>query len=410
MKATRSINFKTIFFCFLVFALVPVFFTLAIAGSTAGTTLTDDSRYLTASRSDFGCTNVIVGRKATIDGSTIGSYTSDYPRFGRIRVVPGKTYPPGSMMPVYYKEHFYPDDLPVVKNYKFYQEYLAEKPKLLAQIPQVKQTYRCIVGRATYEGRHCGGMNEYGLTIGETTTDGRPELMNPKGLFYAYGDYMENGLITLGLQRAKTAREAIQVMGSLAEKYGYRQSGEHFTVIDGKEAWAFEIFGAGSKWTPDSGKPGAVWCAQRIPDDHVGVSANRSRIGEIDLKNPDFFMASPNIYAFGQEMGWWKLDEPFVFYKVYGIPGTKFNSLREWRVLSLAAPSLKLDPNQDRFPFSVKPDKPLSVQDVITIHRDAYEGTPYDITANPAFLVDGKKSPLATSWGSGLPFEDGVRD
>jgi dipeptidase len=164
-----------------------------------------------------------------------------------------------------------------------------------------------------------------------------------------------------------------------------------------------EIFGPGEEWTPESGKPGGVWCAQRIPDGEIGCSANRSRIGKVNLTNRNMFMASPNIHSLAEKLGFWKRGEPFVWHDVYGDPGSMYNSLREWRALSLVAPSLKLKaaggPGVDRYPFSVKPDEPLTVQRLMAIMRDGYEGTEYDITEHPAFNPQGKKNPLARPWG-----------
>jgi len=164
-----------------------------------------------------------------------------------------------------------------------------------------------------------------------------------------------------------------------------------------------EVFGPGEEWTADSGKPGGVWCAQRIPDGQVGCTANRSRIGKVDLESRDMFMASPNIRALAEERGFWKRGEPFIWHDVYGDPGSTYNSLREWRALSLAAPSLGLqftgNPTVDRYPFSVKPDRRLTVQRLMAVMRDGYEGTKFDLTEHPAFNPQGKKSPLARPWG-----------
>jgi dipeptidase len=334
------------------------------------------------------CTNILVGKDATVDGSTISTYCCDGARYAKIVFWPEETYKLGTMMPIYYR--------PYVNSYADYIYWL-DKAVIKGWIPQVEETYRYVGLEVWYDEQRVGGINEYGLTIGETTIGGRRELRNSEGLLYAYSNYKESSLMTLALMRAKTAREAIQVMGSLAEEYGYAQSGEHITVNDGNEVWAFEIFGPGPDWTPGCGKPGAVWCAQRIPDGHVGVSANRARIGEVDLNDTDYFMASPNIFSLAEEMGWWDPAEPFVWYEAYA-PSTRVN-LREWEVLNLVAPSLGLDPTAVRFPFSVEPDEPLTVQDVMAIHRDYYQGTPFDVTEDPAFYIAGEKSPMASPFG-----------
>jgi dipeptidase len=164
-----------------------------------------------------------------------------------------------------------------------------------------------------------------------------------------------------------------------------------------------EIFGPGKDWTPDSRRPGGVWCAQRIPDGEVGCSANRSRIGAVDLNDTDQFLASENIFSLAEALGFWKPGTRFVWYDVYGGPGDRSNSLREWRALSLVAPSLSLkvtgDPASDRYPFSVKPDRPLTVPKLMDVMRDGYEGTEFDLTAQAAFKVEDGRSPLACPWG-----------
>lgn len=345
---------------------------------------------IAAYSSEMGCTNILCGKNATVDGSTIGTYTCDGALYAEIKTVPGEKHKPGSMMPIWYR--------PMPNNYAQYLEYL-ENPVLIGYIPQVRETYDYISIEVWYDDQRVGGINEYGVTTGETTISGRRELRNSKGLVYAYTNIREASLLTLALERAKTAREAIQVMGSLAEEYGYAQTGEHISVTDGNEAWAFEIFGPGGDWEPGCGKPGAVWCAQRIPDGHVGVSANRSRIGEIDLDDPDYFMASPNVKSLAFEMGWWDGTEPFIWYEAYGPSNSRGCQLREWRALSLVAPSLNLDSNALRYPFSVEPDQAVTVQDIIAIHRDTYEGTVFDLTEDPAWIVFGKKSPMANPHG-----------
>ena len=161
--------------------------------------------------------------------------------------------------------------------------------------------------------------------------------------------------------------------------------------------------------------PGAVWCAQRIPDGEVGVYANKSRISQIDVNNPDYFLFSPNVFSLAKDMGWWTGDpahpyadpaNPFIFHEAYAPRGTSPN-LREWAVLNWVAPSKNLDPTALNWPFSVEPDEKVSVQDVMAIHRDYYEGytlpTVYDVTKDPKFLLaNGSLSPLACPWNSDL--------
>jgi dipeptidase len=170
-----------------------------------------------------------------------------------------------------------------------------------------------------------------------------------------------------------------------------------------------EIFGPGTDWTPERGTPGGVWCAQRIPDGEVGCSANRSRIGVVDLDDTDHFIASTNIFSLAEDLGFWKPGNPFIWHEVYGGPGDRYNSLREWRALSLVAPSLKLeppsDPSVDRYPFSVKPDQPVSVEHLMAVMRDGYEGTEFDVTEHLSLQTEDGKSPLARPWGPPELFE-----
>jgi dipeptidase len=303
----------------------------------------------------YACTSVVVGKDASADGSVMTTHTCDGWYDARIQVILGQTHEPGTMVPIH-------------KNICNVTRPNKELVKV-GEIPQVEKTY-------TYYHVGYPFMNENQVMIGETTISGRADYRN--GDAWMVIEQLED----LGLARAKTARECVQIMGALAEKYGYGDGGECLTVTDPDEAWFFEILGPGPLWTPDSGKPGAVWCAQRIPDDEIGVSANRSRIGEIDLDDTDHFMASSNVFSLGEEMGFYdpNSDKPFLFWEVYGPKTDFYNRRREWRVLSLAAPSLNLPMDQQRYPFTVKPDKKLSVQDLIAIKRDHYEGTELDLT------------------------------
>ncbi len=194
----------------------------------------------------------------------------------------------------------------------------------------------------------------------------------------------------------------------MIKEYGFLHyrapgAGVALPIADGNEAWLMEIFGPGEDWTPDIRRPGGVWCARRIPDGEVCCSAHRSRIGAVDLNDPDHFLASGNIFSLAEMLGFWRPGTRFLWHEVYGEPGDRSNSLREWRALSLVAPSLGLkvtgDPAVDRYPFSVKPDRPLTVARLMDIMRDSYEGTQFDPTAKAAFKVQEGTSPIACPWG-----------
>ena len=325
---------------------------------------------------------------------------------GLIYVMPAQKYPPGTRLPMYW-------NLPRPTTH---QEYLANLQKgydHVGYLP-VEQTHRSIVLAGNVENMTTGGMNEYGLNIAIEFLPMRSGLACKRGVVGPNSNHWTTSLIANGLMRAKTARQAIGLIGDMVERYGFQyyrapHAGVALPIADDKEAWLMEIFGPGEKWTPDSGKPGGVWCARRIPDGQVGCSANRSRIGKVDLQNHDMFMASPNIHSLAEEIGFWKNGEPFVWHDVYGGQGGIYNTLREWRALSLVAPSLNLRPPDDpvavRYPFSVKPDKPLTVQRLMKIMRDGYEGTKFDLTEHEAFKVNGTKSPLARPWGPAELFD-----
>ncbi len=311
--------------------------------------------------SALACTAMMVGKKATVDGSTIVSHTVDGWYDHRIQIIPGQKWEKGSMAPVY-------------KNL-CYQTMPTKPLDKVGEIPQVEETY-------TYFNAGYPFMNEHKLTIGEATWGGREES-------FCDGGWMTIEMLQVfALQRTKTARDAIAVMGALAEKYGYGDAGEGLCIADGNEVWLFEITGPGPLWKAESGTPGAVWVAARIPDDHVSVISNRSRIGKIDLNDKDNYMASSNVKSFAKDMGWWKEGEEFLFNKAY-MPAEDFAyspicSRREWRALSLVAPSLNLVSTEAQYPLSVKPDKKVSPRDIMTINRDHYQGTPYDLSKTKA--------------------------
>jgi dipeptidase len=305
------------------------------------------------------CTSIQVGRLATVDGSVITCHTCDGPYRQWLNIVPRQTWPDKSMNKVY--------------SGKMHTETSTDLRGIVqtGEIPQVPETYRFL--NTAYP-----AMNEHGLVIGETTIGGRNELVNNEGMF------MIEELERIALERCKTAREAIKLIGELVKQYGYGDYGECITIADGKEVWHFEIMGAGPL------EKGAVWAAVRIPDDHVGISANIPRIPEIDPKNPDRYMASENVFQVAQDMGWWdpKSGKPFKFWEAYGRGRGKPFSTREFFVLSTLAPGLKLSMDMPELPFSVKPEKKLTVRDVLAIYRNPYEGSDLDMTKNmPQFPV-----------------------
>src|SRR5512136_2486446 len=322
------------------------------------------------------CTSILVGRAASVDGSTMTSHSCDS---GTDRtwmtIVPSAKHKPGEMAKVYYepKRTKGPNDPDRLET---------------GEIPQVAETYAYL--NAAYP-----IMNEHQLAIGETTIGSRRELMSEDGIIDA------PELYRLCLERAKTAREAIRLIDDLTARHGYNDWGECFTFADTKEVWHFEIHG------PGKGRVGAVWAAQRVPDDEIGVSANAGRIREIDLSNPEFFAASANVTALAEEMGYWSKasGKPFEFTYAYD-PDSRtslYCRRREWRVLSLLAPSLRLNPESENYPFSVKPEKKVGVADVLAIFRDTYGGTEYDMTRTlTAVNRKGEtvKSPVATPFMS----------
>lgn len=350
------------------------------------------------------CTTVMVGRRASEDGSVLMASSCDGDVMGVIYVMPARTYPPGTKLPMYW-------NVPRPKTYQEYQANLRKGYDLVGHLP-MRETYRSIILGGNLESMTTGGLNEHGVSIAIEFLPMRAGLACNKGVVGPNSNHWTTSLIANGLARAKTAREAIRVIGAMINEYGflyYRapSAGVALPIADAHETWLMEIFGPGKDWIADSGKPGGVWCAQRIPDGEIGCSANRSRIGKVNLEDRDHFMASANVFSLGQDLGFWKPDEPFIWHDVYGGPGSKSNSLREWRALSLLAPSLGLkvtdDAAVDRYPFSVKPDKPVAVRTLMDVMRDDYRGTAFDLTEHPAFQVDGRKSPLARPWGpSGL--------
>ena len=313
--------------------------------------------------SAIACTNFLVGRKASADGSTFISYSADsYYLFGALYHYPAATYPEGEMLDIY--------------------EW--DSGKYLGQIKQVEQTYSVI-----------GNMNEHQLSIAETTFGGRPELVDTTGIM----DY--GSLIYVTLQRAKTAREAIKVMTDLVKEYGYYSGGETFSIADPYEVWIMEMIGKGV------GNKGAVWVALRLPDDCVSAHANQARITTIPFEDKDNCMYSEDVIAFAREKGYFTgKNKDFSFSDTYN--PLDYVSLRvcEARVWSFFR---QVDPEMDKYlsyikgetkermPLWIKPVDKLSAQNLKDLMRDQYEGTPFDITTGIAagpFNSKLRNSPL----------------
>jgi dipeptidase len=223
-------------------------------------------------------------------------------------------------------------------------------------------------------------MNEHQLVIGESTFDGRKELENPEGLLH-YWD-----LMYLALQRAKTARDAIKVITDLVAEYGYRSTGESFSIADTEEAWILEMIG------PGEGGEGAEWVAVRVPDGYISCHANKARIGEFPLDDPANCVYSDNVRSFAVEKGYYdpQSGEPFRFCDVYCPPtpeNRKYCSSRVWSIFRRAAPSKEFSSDYHRcvdgsepYPLWIRPDTKLSLGDVFSLMRDHFEGTAYDMT------------------------------
>jgi dipeptidase len=323
---------------------------------------------------ESGCTSIMVGKLASTDGSVITCHTCDGNYRMWVNMVPPGKYPKGAKSKVYAgKMH---------TETSWDLRGITEK----GEIPQVENTYAFL--NTAYP-----SMNEHQLAIGETTIGGKRELRNPDGMF------MIEELERIVLERCTKARDAIRLIGDLVKEYGYGDWGECITIADTKEVWHFEIFGEGLL------KRGAIWAAVRIPDDHIGISANIPRIAELDLDDPDHYMASDNVFSYAEKKGWWdpQSGEPFKFWKAYS--GRKPFSTREYFVFNTLASSLELDFEAEELPFSVKPDNKVSVRDVIGMYRQTYSGTEWDMTKN--LMVKARrsdetiKSPVASPWMSG---------
>lgn len=324
------------------------------------------------------CTTIMVGRLASTDGSVMTSHSCDGNYRTWLEIFPHQKFETSVMHPVYWGM--------LHTEEKWDMTNVTKK----GEIPEVAETYAFL--NTAYP---C--LNEKQLAIGETTIYGREELINTDGLF------LIEELEKIALQRCRSAREAIALIGKLAEQYGYADLAECITIADPKEVWQLEIAGSGK------GKPSSIWCAQRIPDDNVGICANIPRISVVDFKNPDSFMYSTDLQNVAKKLGYWDGKEPLKFWKV--INNKKPFAIREFYILSTLAPSLNLSFDAEELPFSVKPEKKLSPHDVMKFFRETYEGTQWDMTKNLLVTIkekdkDGKeiekqlKTPVINNWMS----------
>ena len=305
----------------------------------------------------MACTNFLVGKDASVDGSTMISYAADsYALYGFLHFAPAADHPAGAMRQV--------DDW--------------DTGKPLCSIPQVSHTYNVV-----------GNMNEHQLTIGETTWGGRPELESGEGIDYG-------SLIYIALERCKTAREAIQCMTDLVAEYGYASSGETFSIADPNEVWLLELIGKGKV------EKGAVWVATRVPDDCIAAHANQARFTTINFKDKANWMWSKDVVSFARKQGYFEgKDKDFNFqeaYAPYDFSGLYVCEARVWsffrhfsddmdKYLDFASGKTFVETGGkyagERMPLYIKPNHKVSAQELKDCMRDQYEGTPLDITQGP---------------------------
>lgn len=303
------------------------------------------------------CTNFIVTRGASTDGSAMVSYAADsHALYGALYHSPAGRYRPGTMLPVY--------------------EW--DTGRYLRDIPQAGETYSTV-----------GNMNQYSLIIGETTYGGRHELEDPTGGI----DY--GSLIYITLQRARTAREAIRMIAELADTYGYASSGESFSIVDLNEAWIMELIGKGFKEDGQGGnaRRGIVWVARRIPDGYVSAHANQARITTFPKDDPENCLYAPDVISFAREMGYYEgSDDDFSFSDTYApldFSGMRGCEARVWAFFRTVADDMDqyvdyaMGHNPaNRMPLWVKPRTKVSPKTVFDCMRDHYEGTPMDMTTD----------------------------
>ena len=306
----------------------------------------------------LACTNFLVTPGASVNGTSMITYAADsHVLYGELYFRPAADYPPGTMLDVY--------------------EW--DTNRFLGRIPQVSHTYSVV-----------GNMNEHQVAIGETTYGGRYELVDTTGIV----DY--GSLMYITLQRARTAREAIKIMGELVEKYGYHSSGESFSIADPNEVWILEMIGKGTTLVTQDGRTfnrdkGAVWVAVRIPDGYVSGHANQARIRQFPLDDPENCLYAPDVISFAREKGYYQgPDEEFSFSDTYApvdFSGARFCDIRVWSFFKDINSDMqqyydyvKGEDLENRMPLFIKPNRKLSNKDLMNFMRDHLEGTELDMS------------------------------
>ena len=296
------------------------------------------------------CTNLIAGKKATVDGSTMITYAADsHTLYGFLEYLPAADHKPGDMRKIVDWD----------------------TGKYLGEIPEVAHTYKVV-----------GNINEHQVTVAESTWGGRHECEDTTGRI----DY--GSLIYIALQRSKTAREALKVMTDLVAQYGYCSEGESFSIGDPNEVWVLEMIGKGGK------EKGAVWVAIRIPDDCISAHANQARIHKIPFKDKENCIYSKDVVSFARKMGWFNgKDEDFDFSLTYcpadygtlrGCDARAWAFMNKYKSgMDRYLPYLEGKKGAEIMPLYVKPDRLLSVRNMQDMMRDHFEGTPYDMTQDP---------------------------
>jgi dipeptidase len=303
---------------------------------------------LLAAAPALGCTNLVCSPGAMADGSTVVTYTCDGEFHPILRRIPAAEHEPGAM-----------------------QEIRHWTGEVLGEVPYPERTWAVV-----------NLMNEHQVSIAETTTGGREELIDPDGMLHYWQ------LMRLALQRSRTARECVEVIGELVAAHGYRSSGESFCIGDPREAWVMEIVGRG----PGGG--GAWWVALRVPDGHISAFANGGRIGTVPTDQPDRCLYTAGMAGFAAERGWYDpASGPFDWREAFhpaDAQKLRYTATRVWSLYRRAAPSRDFpaafhrgEPGAEPYPLFIEPDARLTLADVFALMRDHYEGTRYDMTRGP---------------------------